>query len=111
MQTKAVRIITIVFVLVALVALCAPVMAQGGGAGQGRGGGGGGDARGGGAGGQGRGGGGGAGRGPQAPPMLMTTTAFEDGGVIPDKYTQKAGPMAVSPELKFAQIPMGTQSL
>ena len=40
----------------------------------------------------------------------MTTTAFEDGGVIPDKYTQKAGPMAVSPELKWSQVPMGTQT-
>lgn len=59
-----------------------------------------------GGGGQGRGGG----RGPQAPPLLMTTTAWEDGGVIPDKYTQAAGPMAVSPELKWAQVPMGTQS-
>jgi Raf kinase inhibitor-like YbhB/YbcL family protein len=49
------------------------------------------------------------GRGPQAPPLLMTTTAFEDGGVIPDKYTQ-AAPMAVSPELKWSQVPMATQS-
>jgi Raf kinase inhibitor-like YbhB/YbcL family protein len=40
----------------------------------------------------------------------MTTTAFEDGGVIPDKYTQAAGAMAVSPELKWSQVPMGTQS-
>jgi hypothetical protein len=39
---------------------------------------------------------GGRGRGPQSPPLLMTTTAFEDGGVIPDKYTQAAGPMAVA---------------
>jgi Raf kinase inhibitor-like YbhB/YbcL family protein len=60
-----------------------------------------------GGGGQGRGGGG---RGPQTPPLLMTTMAWEDGGVIPDKYTQAAGPMAVSPELKWAQVPMGTQS-
>jgi Raf kinase inhibitor-like YbhB/YbcL family protein len=52
----------------------------------------------------------GRGRGPQTPPLLMTTTAFEDGGVIPDKYTQAAGPMAVSPELKWSQVPMGTQS-
>ena len=59
-----------------------------------------------GAGGQGRGGG----RAPQTPPLLMTTTAWEDGGVIPDKYTQAAGPMAVSPELKWSQVPMGTQS-
>jgi Raf kinase inhibitor-like YbhB/YbcL family protein len=50
------------------------------------------------------------GRGPQVPPLLMTTTAFEDGGVIPDKYTQAAGAMAVSPELKWSQVPMGTQS-
>ena len=50
------------------------------------------------------------GRGPQTPPLLMTTTAFEDGGVIPDKYTQAAGPMAVSPELKWSQVPPGTQS-
>ena len=49
-------------------------------------------------------------RGPQAPPLLMTTTAFEDGGVIPDKYTQAAGAMAVSPELKWSQVPIGTQS-
>jgi len=49
-------------------------------------------------------------RGPQTPPLLMTTTAFEDGGVIPDKYTQAAGPMAVNPELKWSQVPTGTQS-
>src|SRR5437870_5137955 len=51
-----------------------------------------------------------AARGPQAPPLIMTTTAFEDGGVIPDKYTQAAGAMAVSPELKWSQVPMGTQT-
>src|SRR3954467_525064 len=54
-------------------------------------------------GGQGRGGG----RGPAAPPLVMTTTAFEDGGVIPAKFV---GPMGVSPELKWTQVPMGTQS-
>ena len=37
----------------------------------------------------------------------MTTTAFEDGGVIPAKYV---GAMGVSPELKWSQVPMGTQS-
>jgi Raf kinase inhibitor-like YbhB/YbcL family protein len=56
-------------------------------------------------GGQGRGG-----RGPQTPPLIMTTTAWEDGGVIPDKYTQAAGPMAVSPALSWSQVPPGTQS-
>ena len=59
---------------------------------------------------QGAGGGRGGGRGPQTPPLIMTTTAWEDGGVIPDKYTQAAGPMAVSPELKWTQVPPGTQS-
>ena len=57
-------------------------------------------------GGQGRGGG----RGPQTPPLLMTTTAWEDGGVIPDKYTQAAGPTAPSPALSWSQVPPGTQS-
>jgi Raf kinase inhibitor-like YbhB/YbcL family protein len=37
----------------------------------------------------------------------MTTTAFEDGGVIPAKYV---GQMGVSPELKWSQVPPGTQS-
>lgn len=55
------------------------------------------------AGGQGRGGG----RGPAAPPLVMTTTSFEDGGIIPAKF---AGQMGVSPELKWTQVPMGTQS-
>jgi Raf kinase inhibitor-like YbhB/YbcL family protein len=44
------------------------------------------------------------------PPLLMTSTAWEDGGVIPDKFTQAAGPTAGSPELKFSQVPPGTQS-
>src|SRR6185369_15680460 len=104
MQTKVVRIVTALIVLVALVALCAPLMAQagqGGGGGQGRGGGQGGG------GGQGRGGaGGGGGRG-GTPPIIMTTTAFEDGGVIPAKFV---GGMGVSPELKWSNVPMGTQS-
>jgi Raf kinase inhibitor-like YbhB/YbcL family protein len=55
-------------------------------------------------------GGAGAGAPPRPPPLLMTTTAFDDGGVIPDKYTQAAGAMAVSPELKWSQVPAGTQS-
>jgi Raf kinase inhibitor-like YbhB/YbcL family protein len=57
---------------------------------------------------QGRGAGGG--RGPATPPLIMTTTAWEDGGVIPDKYTMAAGANAVSPELKWTQVPPGTQS-
>jgi len=61
-------------------------------------------------GGQGRGAGGGAGRGPQVPPLIMTSPAWEDGGVIPDKYTGAAGPTSPSPELKFSQVPPGTLS-
>ena len=56
------------------------------------------------AGGQGRGGG----RAPAVPPIIMTTTAFEDGGVIPAKFV---GQMGVSPELKWSQLPPNTQSL
>ena len=52
----------------------------------------------------------GGGRGPATPPLIMTTTAWEDGGVIPDKYTQAAGPSAVSPTLSWSQVPAGTQS-
>ena len=54
----------------------------------------------------------GGGRGPATPPLIMTSTAWEDGGVIPDKYTQAApaGTTAVSPELKWSQVPPGTQS-
>jgi Raf kinase inhibitor-like YbhB/YbcL family protein len=97
MQRKVVRILTVLCVLVALVALCsAPALAQGGqGGGRGAGSGSG----------QGRGGGRGGG-----PPLLMTSTAWEDGGVIPDKFTQKGGQMGPSPELKWSQVPMGTQS-
>ena len=59
-------------------------------------------------GGQGRAGGGG--RGPAVPPLIMTSAAWEDGAVIPDKYTAAAGATSPSPELKWSQVPMGTQS-
>ena len=45
----------------------------------------------------------------RVPPLIMTSTAWEDGGVIPEKFTQ-AVPNAVSPELKWTQVPPGTQS-
>ncbi len=57
---------------------------------------------------QGRGGGGGA-PAAAAAPMTLTTTGWMDGAVIPNKYTQ-AAPMAVSPDLKWANVPAGTQS-
>ena len=58
------------------------------------------------------GGGGDQGRGagqaaPQAPRIYLTTTAFEDGGIIPPKYV---GQMGVSPQLAWNPILMGTQS-
>src|SRR5437016_10829737 len=56
------------------------------------------------------GGGQGRGRGPATPPLIMTSSAWEDGGVIPDKYTQAAGATAPNPELKWTQVPPGTQS-
>jgi Raf kinase inhibitor-like YbhB/YbcL family protein len=50
------------------------------------------------------------GRGPQAPPLIMTSTAWEDGSRLPDKYVAAAPGGAVNPELKWSQVPMGTQS-
>ena len=57
-------------------------------------------------------GGGGQGRagGGQAAPLprlILTTTAFGDGGIIPMKY---AGQMGVSPQLSWRQVAPGTQS-
>lgn len=45
---------------------------------------------------------------PAAPPLTLTTTAFPDGGVIPDRYTQ-AGEQ-VSPALSWTNVPAGTVS-
>jgi len=42
--------------------------------------------------------------------FTLTTTAFEDGGIIPDKYTANAGPNAVSPALQWSHVPDGTSS-
>ncbi len=47
--------------------------------------------------------------GARVPPLLMTTTAFEDGGVIPNKFTQ-ASDAPVSPALAWSQVPPGTES-
>jgi Raf kinase inhibitor-like YbhB/YbcL family protein len=45
---------------------------------------------------------------PRTPPMTLTTSAWADGGQIPPKYTQ-AGDQT-SPELKWTNVPPGTQS-
>ena len=43
------------------------------------------------------------------PGLTLTTTAFEDGGIIPNKYTM-ADPAAVSPKLTWTNVPAGTVS-
>ena len=50
---------------------------------------------------------GGGGRGFSLPPLLMETTAFPDGGIIPEKYTGRGG---VHPAFKFSNAPTGTVS-
>ena len=41
------------------------------------------------------------------PGLTLTTTAYEDGGVIPVKYTS-ADPKGVSPKLEWTNVPAGT---
>ena len=57
------------------------------------------------------GGGQGGGRGPAAPQMMLTSTAFESGGPGPAKYACSADPANVSPPLEWSNVPEGTQSL
>ena len=47
---------------------------------------------------------------PPKPGLTLTTTAFEDGGIIPNKYTQASAATPVSPELKWTHVPDGTVS-
>jgi len=54
-------------------------------------------------------GGGRAGGGRGGPGLTLTSPSFEDGGIIPDKYTQK-NPKPVSPELDWTHVPAGTES-
>jgi Raf kinase inhibitor-like YbhB/YbcL family protein len=49
------------------------------------------------------------GKGPQGPGLTLTSPDFEDGGVIPNKYTQ-ADQNAVSPKLEWTHVPAGTMS-
>ena len=42
--------------------------------------------------------------------FTLTTTAFEDGGIIPDKYTANASVNPVSPALQWSHVPAGTIS-
>ena len=45
----------------------------------------------------------------QGPGFSLTTTAFEDGSIIPAKYTQLV-PNPVTPKLEWANVPAGTVS-
>jgi Raf kinase inhibitor-like YbhB/YbcL family protein len=52
---------------------------------------------------------GGAPKAPPRPAMALTSPDFEDGGIIPNKYTQ-ADPTPVSPKLEWANAPAATVS-
>ena len=41
------------------------------------------------------------------PPLLMESTAFEDGGIVPQKYAGRGG---VQPDFKFSNAPEGTMT-
>src|ERR1700688_907639 len=53
--------------------------------------------------------GGGAPKAAPTPGMSLSSPDFEDGGVIPDKFTQAVA-MPVSPRLVFGNVPMATMS-
>lgn len=44
------------------------------------------------------------------PGLTLTTPAFDDGGIIPNKFTMSAGDSAVSPKLEWTHVPENTVS-
>jgi Raf kinase inhibitor-like YbhB/YbcL family protein len=51
----------------------------------------------------------GGGAAPARPGLTLTSPAFEDGGIIPNKYTQ-AVEKFVSPKLQWTHVPQGVES-
>lgn len=51
----------------------------------------------------------GGGRGPAGPGLALSSPDFEDGGIIPNKFTQ-ADPNPVSPKLTWTNVPPNTVS-
>jgi Raf kinase inhibitor-like YbhB/YbcL family protein len=49
------------------------------------------------------------GKAPAGPGLTLTTSAFQDGGEIPAKYTQSV-PNPVSPKLEWSHVPANTAS-
>lgn len=48
---------------------------------------------------------------PAKPGLTLTSSSFEDGGIIPNKYTQAAAPeKPISPALAWTHVPDGTVS-
>jgi Raf kinase inhibitor-like YbhB/YbcL family protein len=47
---------------------------------------------------------------PTKPRLTLTTDAFEDGGIIPNKFTMAAEGTPVSPKLTWTNVPEGTAS-
>jgi hypothetical protein len=45
---------------------------------------------------------------PPPPPFTLISTSFQDGGVIPDKYTSANPSGAISPALSWVNAPAGT---
>jgi Raf kinase inhibitor-like YbhB/YbcL family protein len=48
-------------------------------------------------------------KGPPTPGLTLTTPAFQDGGIIPNKFTQ-SDPNPISPKLEWTNVPAATVS-